>query len=65
MLFLDQFEDIVSPVAAPSAVDAMREFLWELWEQKETKSYPRAVVIYRTDADGRLGVSDGSRNLDV
>ena len=33
----------------------MREFLWELWEQKETKPYLRAVVVYRTDADARLG----------
>ena len=55
VLFLDQFEDIVSPVAAPGAMDAMREFLGELWEQKETKPYLRAVVVYRTDADVRLG----------
>src|SRR5271165_5344836 len=55
VLFLDQFEDIVSPVAAPGAVDAMRKFLGELWEQKETKPYLRAVVVYRTDADARLG----------
>jgi hypothetical protein len=27
VLFLDQFEDIVSPVAASGAMDAMREFL--------------------------------------
>ena len=55
VLFLDQFEDIVSPMAAPGAVDAMREFLGELWEQKEAKPYLRAVVVYRTDADARLG----------
>ena len=55
VLFLDQFEDIVSPMAAPGAVDAIREFLWELWEQKEAKPSLRAVVVYRTDADARLG----------
>ena len=55
MLFLDQFEDIVSPLAAPAAVDAMRESLQELWQQKETKPYLRAVAVYRTDADARLG----------
>jgi TIR domain len=55
VLFLDQFEDIVSLVAAPGAVDTMREFLWELWQQKEAKPYLRAVVVYRTDADARLG----------
>jgi TIR domain len=55
VLFLDQFEDIVSPLAAPAAVDVMREFLWELWEQKEAQPYLRAVVVYRTDADARLG----------
>jgi hypothetical protein len=55
VLFLDQFEDIVSPLAAPAAVDVMREFLWELWEQKEAKPCLRAVVVYRTDADARLG----------
>ena len=55
VLFLDQFEDIVSPGAAPAAVDAMREFLGELWEQKEAKPYLRAVVVYRTDAEARLG----------
>jgi HEAT repeat protein len=55
VLFLDQFEDIVSSVAATDAMDAMREFLRELWEQKEMKPYVRAVVVYRTDADVRLG----------
>jgi HEAT repeat protein len=55
VLFFDQFEDIVSPMAASEAVDAMREFLRELWEQKEIKPYLRAVVVYRTDADMRLG----------
>jgi len=55
VLFLDQFEDIVSPGAAPGAVDAMREFLGELWEQKEAKPYLRVVVVYRIDADARLG----------
>src|SRR5271165_5071750 len=55
VLFLDQFEDIVSPVTAPGAMDAIREFLGELWEQKEIKPYLRAVVVYRTDADARLG----------
>jgi HEAT repeat protein len=55
VLFLDQFEDIVSPGVARAAVDAMREFLQELWEQKETKPSLRAVVVYRTDADTRLG----------
>jgi HEAT repeat protein len=55
VLFLDQFEDIVSPMAASQAVDTMREFLQELWQQKETKPYLRAVVVYRTDADARLG----------
>jgi hypothetical protein len=29
--------------------------LWELWEQKESQPYLRAVVVYRTDADARLG----------
>jgi len=33
----------------------MREFLQELWQQKETKPYLRAVVVYRTDADARIG----------
>ena len=55
VLFLDQFEDVVSPVAAPAAVDLVREFLGELWQQKETKPYLRAVVVHRTDADARLG----------
>jgi HEAT repeat protein len=55
VLFFDQFEDIVSPVAAQSAVDTMREFLRELWEQKEVKPYLRAAVVYSTDADLRLG----------
>ena len=55
VLFLDQFEDIVSPLATPTAVDVMRKFLWELWEQKEARPYLRAVVVYRTDADARLG----------
>src|SRR5271165_5533280 len=55
VLFFDQFEDIVSPVAAQAAVDTMREFLRELWEQKEIKPYLRAVVVYRTEADVRLG----------
>ena len=55
VLFLDQFEDIVSPLAAPDAVDVMRKFLWELWEQKEAQPYLRAVMVYRTDADARLG----------
>src|SRR5271165_4385201 len=55
VLFFDQFEDIVSPVADQAAVDTMREFLRELWEQKEIKPYLRAVVVYRTDADVRLG----------
>ena len=55
MLFFDQFEDIVSPIAAPDAMDVMREFLGELWEAKTTKPYIRAVVVYRTDADVRLG----------
>jgi hypothetical protein len=39
VVFLDQFENIVSPVAAPGAVDAMREFLRELWEQKDLVSW--------------------------
>jgi HEAT repeat protein len=55
VLVLDQFEDIVSPLAPPAAVDAMREFLQELWEQKKAKPSLRAVVVYRTDADARLG----------
>jgi HEAT repeat protein len=55
VLFFDQFEDIVSPVAASGAVDTMREFLRELWEQNGIKPYLRAVVVYRTDADMRLG----------
>jgi hypothetical protein len=54
VLFLDQFEDIVSPIATPTALDAMRKFLQELWEQQEEKPYLRAVVVYRTDADARL-----------
>jgi hypothetical protein len=55
VLFLDQFEDIVSPLAAQDAVDAMQKFLGEFWEKRETKPYLRAVVVYRTDADARLG----------
>jgi hypothetical protein len=55
VIFLDQFEDVLSPVATPGAVDAMREFLRELWQQKETSPYLRAVVAYRTEADARLG----------
>jgi HEAT repeat protein len=55
VLFLDQFEDIVSSGVAPAAVDAMREFLQDLWEQKEAKPSLRAVVVYRTDTDARLG----------
>jgi hypothetical protein len=55
VIFLDQFEDVVSPAATSGAVDAVREFLWELWQQKEAKPYLRAVVVYRTDADARLG----------
>jgi hypothetical protein len=55
VLFLDQFEDIVSPSAASAAVDVMREFLQTFWEQKETKASVRVVVVYRTDADERLG----------
>jgi HEAT repeat protein len=55
VLVLDQFEDIVSPIAAPAAVDAMREFLGALWQQKEIEPYLRAVVVYRTDAEARLG----------
>jgi hypothetical protein len=55
VLFLDQFEDIVSPGAGPVAMDAMRELLQELWEQKEMKPAIRVVVVYRTDVDARLG----------
>jgi HEAT repeat protein len=55
VLFIDQFEDVVSPVVATSAVDAMREFLGELWQQKELKPFLRALLVYRTDADARLG----------
>jgi hypothetical protein len=55
VLFIDQFEDIVSLAVAQSAVDAVREFLWELWECRAIKPYLRAVVVYRTDAEARLG----------
>jgi hypothetical protein len=55
VLLIDQFEDIVSPVAALNAMDSMREFLREIWEQRESKPYLRLVTVYRTDADARLG----------
>jgi hypothetical protein len=55
VVVLDQFEDIVSPAAAPAALAALREFLVELWQQKEIEPYLRAVVVYRTDAEARLG----------
>jgi hypothetical protein len=54
VIFLDQFEDVVWPGAAPGAVDAVREFFKELWQQKDIKPYFRAVVVYRTDVDARL-----------
>jgi hypothetical protein len=46
VLFLNQFEDIVSPRAGTAAMNAMQRFLGELWEQRETKRYLRAVVVY-------------------
>ncbi|MBK8039321.1 MAG: TIR domain-containing protein [Verrucomicrobiaceae bacterium] len=55
VLLLDQFEDIVSPSAAPDAIDSMRLWLRELWEQAETTPFLRVIVVYRTDADARLG----------
>lgn len=55
VLLLDQFEDIVSPMASTEAVDCMRDFLRGLWQNKDAKPYLRVVVIYRTDADARLG----------
>lgn len=55
VLFLDQFEDIVSPLAAPDAVETLRELLRELWDKKDLKPALRAVVVYRTDAEARLG----------
>jgi hypothetical protein len=55
VLFIDQFEDIVSPLATTTSMGAMREFIGELWRQKETSPCLRAVIAYRTDADARLG----------
>jgi HEAT repeat protein len=55
VLLIDQFEDIVSPVTDPTALDSMRSFLREIWEQREASPYLRAVIVYRTDADARLG----------
>lgn len=55
VLLLDQFEDIVSPSAATNAVDSMRLWLRELWEQAEATPFLRVIVVYRTDADARLG----------
>jgi HEAT repeat protein len=55
VLLMDQFEDIVSPMAIPAAVDSMREFLGEIWQHRERKPYLRVVAVYRTDADARLG----------
>jgi len=55
VLVLDQFEDIVSPMASEEAMDCMRNFLRGLWQNKDTKPYLRVVAVYRTDADARLG----------
>ncbi|HEY4364659.1 MAG TPA: HEAT repeat domain-containing protein [Bryobacteraceae bacterium] len=51
VLLVDQVEDIVSLTAARDAMDTLRLFMQELWENKDRKPYLRAVLVSRTEAD--------------
>jgi hypothetical protein len=55
VLLIDQFEDIVSPFAADNAREAMTQFLQTLVRTADQQPQIKAVVVYRTDADTRLG----------
>ncbi len=54
-LLIDQFEDVVSPNATSDAVEVMRAFLQELWNERDARPRFHAVVSYRTEAEARLG----------